>query len=119
MKHHMLRRSRTAKKCVSIVDAKLDMKDITGGLSTHKNDSSERDQSESTNMDRVSDGSPGNDVSDDIQTGRTSIGTGKVDAPSGPTDERIGGTCVTNVTVDKRIINEKLKSLADLLADML
>lgn len=45
----------------------------------------------------ISDGSPGNDVGNNIQVGRTSVGTEEVNASTGLIDDRIGGMCVTNV----------------------
>lgn len=112
MQCRIITRNRTVNKSFSIVDAKLGMEGMTSGPSTYMDDSPVIGSSESTNVEEFSDRSPSNEVSDDIRVGQTSVGTGEVDTPTGPINERIGGTCLSNVSVnEQKIEKEQLKRL--------
>ena len=66
------------------------------------------------------DRSPGNEVNNDFQVGWTSVGSGGYDAPTGRIDERINGEGVAKVSVnDRKTRKGQLKSLVDLIAEML
>ena len=83
------------------------MGSITSNSSTLEDDCPKSGTPESTYVDKgVSGGSPSSEMNDDIQVGQTFIGTKRADTPTCSTDER-------------KTKKEQLKSLVDLLADML
>ena len=120
MERRIVTRHRTADKSVSTSDTQVNIEGITSSSSTSKDDSPEDGKSKSTCGERVVDGLSGNEVNNDFRVGRTFVGSGGDDAPTGHIDERINGECVANVSVnDRKTRKEQLKSLVDLITEML
>lgn len=107
MERRIMTRRKTADKNVSTVDDEVRSGSIDNVSSTLKDDSSKFERSGSTYVDQGSSReSPSSEINVDVQMGQTSV---RAKSTDGPADS----------TVDRNKKKEQLKSLVDLLADML